>query len=79
MIRQNRARKLTNLDIKKEIISKRESGKHVGDPSAECSMANGWFNEQHIFYCLFFIKESLLIIFTKEKFVYVFQIYMYNV
>jgi len=31
--RQNRVRKLINLDIKKEIISKRESGKSVGDLS----------------------------------------------
>ena len=28
-------RKLINFDIKKEIISKRECGKSVGDPSAE--------------------------------------------
>ena len=32
-------RKLINLDIKKEIISKRESWKSVGDLSAEYSMA----------------------------------------
>ena len=32
-------RKLINLDIKKEINSKRESGKSVGDLSAECGMA----------------------------------------
>ena len=32
---QNRMRKLINLDIKKEIISKRESGKSVGDLNAE--------------------------------------------
>jgi K+/H+ antiporter YhaU regulatory subunit KhtT len=31
MSKQNRVRKLINLDIKKEIISKRESGKRVGD------------------------------------------------
>jgi len=30
---QNRSRKLINLDIKKEIFSKRESGKSVGDLS----------------------------------------------
>jgi len=35
MSRQNRVRKLINLDIKKEIISKRESGKSVGDLNAE--------------------------------------------
>ena len=38
MSRQNRARKLINLDIKKEIISNRESGESV-DLSAECDMA----------------------------------------
>jgi Mor family transcriptional regulator len=38
MSRQNRMRKLINLDIKKEIISKRESGKSVGDLSAEYGM-----------------------------------------
>ena len=31
---QNRVKKLTNLDIKKGIISKSESGKSVGDLSA---------------------------------------------
>ena len=36
---QNRVRKLINLDIKKEIISKRKSGKSVGDLSAEYGMA----------------------------------------
>ena len=36
---QNRMRKLINLDVKKEIISKRESGKSVGDLSAEYGMA----------------------------------------
>jgi len=30
MSRQNRVRKLIYLDIKKEIISKQESGKNVG-------------------------------------------------
>jgi len=30
MGRQNKVRKLINLDIKKEIISKRECGKSVG-------------------------------------------------
>jgi len=35
MSRQNRVRKLINLDIKKEIISKRESGKSVADLIAE--------------------------------------------
>ena len=39
MNRQNRVRKLINLDIQKEIISKRESGGSVGDLSAENSMA----------------------------------------
>jgi hypothetical protein len=38
MSRQNRVRKPINLDIKKEIISKRESGKSV-DLSAEYGMA----------------------------------------
>jgi hypothetical protein len=32
-------RKLINLDIKKEIISERESGKSVGDLIAEYGMA----------------------------------------
>jgi len=35
MSQHNRVRKLINSDIKKEIISKRESGKGVGDISAE--------------------------------------------
>jgi len=35
MSRKNRVRKLINLDINNEIISKRESGKNVGDLSAE--------------------------------------------
>ena len=39
MSRQNRVRKLINLDIKKEIISKREGGKSVGDLSGEYGMA----------------------------------------
>jgi len=39
MSQQNRLRKHINLDIKKEIISKRESGKGVGDLSAEYCMA----------------------------------------
>jgi len=38
MNRQNRVIKLINLDIKKEIISKRESGKSV-DLNAEYGMA----------------------------------------
>jgi hypothetical protein len=33
-------RKLINLDIKKEIISKQESVESVGDLSAEYGMAN---------------------------------------
>jgi len=39
MSQQNRVRKLINLDIKREIISKRKSGKNVGDLSAEYGMA----------------------------------------
>ena len=39
MSRQNRVRKLINLDIKKEIISKRESGESVGYLSADYGMA----------------------------------------
>jgi Mor family transcriptional regulator len=39
MSRQNRVRKLINLDIKKEIISKRESGINVEDLIAEYGMA----------------------------------------
>jgi hypothetical protein len=39
MSRQKRVRKLINLDIKTEIISKQESGKNVGDLSAEYGMA----------------------------------------
>jgi hypothetical protein len=39
MSRQNRVRKLIKLDIKKEINYKRESGKSVGDLSAECGVA----------------------------------------
>jgi len=39
MSQQNRVRKLNNLDIKKEIISKWGSGKSVGDLSAEYGMA----------------------------------------
>jgi len=39
MSRQNRVRKLINLDIRKEIISKRESEKSVGDLSTKCGMA----------------------------------------
>jgi len=35
----NRVRELINLDIKKEIVSKRESGKSVRDLSAEFDMA----------------------------------------
>jgi len=37
---QNRVRELINLDIKKEIISKQESGKSVGNISAEYGVAN---------------------------------------
>ena len=40
MSRKNRVRKLINLDIKKEIIFKRESGKSLGDLNAEYGMAN---------------------------------------
>jgi Mor family transcriptional regulator len=39
MSRANRVRELIKLDINKEIISKRESGKSVGDLSAEYGMA----------------------------------------
>jgi hypothetical protein len=39
MRRQNGVINLINLDIKKEIISKRESGKGVGDLSAEYGVA----------------------------------------
>jgi len=39
MSRQNRVKKLINLDTKKDIISKRESRKGVGDLSAEYGMA----------------------------------------
>jgi len=35
MSQQDRVRKLINLDIKEGIISKRESGKSVGDLSDE--------------------------------------------
>jgi hypothetical protein len=38
MSQQNRVRELIKLDIKKEIISRSESGKSIGDPSAEYSM-----------------------------------------
>jgi len=38
MSRQNRVRKLINLDIKKEIISKREGGKSEGDLNTEYGM-----------------------------------------
>jgi len=39
MSQQNRVRKLINLDVKKQIIFKRESGKSVGDLIAEFCMA----------------------------------------
>ena len=39
MCQKNRVRKRIKLDIKKEIINKRESGKNVGDLSAEYGMA----------------------------------------
>jgi len=39
IIQHNTARKPINLDIKKQIISKRESGKCVGDLSAAYGMA----------------------------------------
>ena len=38
MSQQNTVTKLIKLDIKKEIICRRESGKSVGDPSAEYGM-----------------------------------------
>jgi len=65
MIRPSRVRKLINLDIKKEIISERESGKGVGDLSAEYGMAN--LTISTIFVVYFFIRKILLIIFTKES------------
>jgi len=49
MSRQNRVKKPIILDIKKEIISKRESGKSVGDLSAKCGVAksrSGQFEKQ---------------------------------
>jgi len=39
MSRQNRVRKLINLDIKKETISKRESRRRIWDASAEYDTA----------------------------------------
>ena len=39
MGQHNRVRKLINLDIKKEIISRQESGKSVRDLSAEYGIA----------------------------------------
>jgi len=44
MSRQNSVRKEITLDIKKEIISKRGSGKSVGDLSAEYGMAKSTIN-----------------------------------
>jgi len=45
-----RVRKGINIDIKKEIIFKRESGKSVGDLSAEYGMAKStimvWLNQR---------------------------------
>ena len=38
MIQQTRGRNLINLDINQEIISKRESGKSVGDLNTECGI-----------------------------------------
>jgi hypothetical protein len=53
---QNRVRKLINLDIKKEINSKRESGNSVGDLSAEYGMANLMlYYFTHIFFILYYI------------------------
>jgi hypothetical protein len=48
MSRQNRARKLINLYIKKEISSKRESGKSVGGLSA------GYFYTYVFSFCIIF-------------------------
>jgi hypothetical protein len=59
MSRQNRVRKLINLDIKKEIISKRESGKSLGDLSAEYGMAKSTIS-------------TILIYFYWGKFGYIF-------
>jgi Mor family transcriptional regulator len=39
MSRQNRVRKLIDIDIKKEIISKRENGKNVGELNDEYGLA----------------------------------------
>jgi len=66
MSRAHRVKKLIILDIKKEIISKQESGKSVGDLSAEFSMAKSTIgtslkNKEEIksaqvyLYCLFCI------------------------
>jgi len=57
---KNRVRKLINLDIKKEIISKQESGKSVGDLSAEYGMANGMAN----FHCFTVHFDSLSFVHT---------------
>ena len=54
MSRQNRQRKLTNLDVKKEIISKREGGKSVGDLSAEYGMAKSTISNFILFLHLYF-------------------------
>jgi len=43
-------RKLINLDIKKETISKRESGKSVGDLSAEY-----FYTYIFLFFIIFFL------------------------
>jgi hypothetical protein len=39
MSRQNRVKKLINLDIETETISKRESGRRIGDLNVEYDMA----------------------------------------
>ena len=55
MSRQNRERKLTNLDIKKEKNSKRESGKNIGDLRAEYGMAKSTINNFILFLHLQFL------------------------
>jgi len=51
-------RKRINVDIRKEIIFKRESGKSVGDLSAENGMA-----KSTICFFRFFTKERLFMLF----------------
>ena len=74
---QNRVRKLINLEIQKEKISKRENGKCVGDVSAEYGMANSTISSNFIVYGFYYRK--FVHSFHKGKFVYYFPIYMYSV